>query len=475
MKKDTVRTRVVCTIGPASASPQVIRGMIQDGMSVSRLNMAHGSLEDHSRYIDMLRAAADELDSPLALLLDLPGPRYRTGRLKGGEIELLFGNTLVLTTRDVVGDDKEVSVNLPTLPQDVQAGDRILLSDGQIILVAETVSADNVRCRVQVGGLLKDNRGLVVPGRPLSSPFVTDQTLSQLDFGIERQVDYFALSFVGGAPDVAQVRHILEQKGAAIPLVSKIERGWAVAHLDDIVAASDAVMVARGDLGVELPLEQVPVLQKQIVKKCNRLGKPVIVATQMLESMVQAPGPTRAEVSDVANAIFDGTDAVMLSAETSIGRYPQAATAMMRRIATQADAALPYERLLAERGADREPHTDDAIAFAACNTAQQLGAAAIIAFTESGSTAFRVAKYRPKAPLLALTSSEIVRRRLSLVWGVQACLVGKPATVDDMFDRAGRLAKEQGLAASGDLVVITAGVPIGVTGTTNVLKVQTID
>ncbi|MDP2953699.1 MAG: pyruvate kinase, partial [Chloroflexota bacterium] len=422
-----------------------------------------------------VRSAATQVGSTVAVLLDIPGPKYRTGLLKEGKAELHPGTAFVLTTKPVIGDNGRVSVNLNTLPRDVRAGDTLLLSDGEIDLLAEEISSDEVRCQVRVGGTLRDTRALVIPGRPSSSPFVTELTLKQLDFGIEHQVDYFALSFVQGPEDMAQVRQILKDKGADIPLVAKIETGQAVAHLDQIIAASDSVMVARGDMGAELPLEKVPLIQKQIVRKCNRLGKPVIVATQMLESMIQAPRPTRAEVADVFNAVFDGTDAVMLSGETSIGRYPVEATAMMWRIAAEAEAALPYERLLAERGADLEPQTDDAISFDACHTAQQLGAAAIIAFTESGSTARRVAKYRPKVPLLVLTPSEAVRRKLALVWGVRAYIAGRPATVDDMFAQAIRLAKEQGAVAENDLVVITAGVPIGVAGTTNLLKVQRVD
>jgi pyruvate kinase len=475
MTERPARTKIVCTIGPASGSPAIAQGMMHNGMCVARLNMAHGSLENHRHYIDVVRTAAAELDRPLALLLDLPGPKYRTGKVRGGEVELRPNTIFVLSTEDAIGDERGVSIKPPSLPDNVQTGDHILLSDGDISLLAEEVSAREVRCRVLVGGHLKDNRGLVVPGRVPSSPFVTEQMLRQLDFGIKHKVDYFALSFVYDAENVRAVRRVLEQKGAGIPLVSKIETGQAVTHLGDILAASDAVLVARGDLGAELPLERVPVLQKQIVGKCNHLGKPVIVATQMLESMVQAPQPTRAEVADVANAVFDGADAVMLSEETSIGLYPEASTAMMSRIATEAEAALPYQQILAERSTYLVPKTDDAIAFNACHTAQQLGAAAIVAFTESGSTAFRVAKYRPAMPLLALTSSEGVRRRLAIVWGVQAYIVSRPATVDDMFAQAVRLVRELKVASKGDLVVVTAGVPIGIAGTTNLLKVLTVD
>jgi len=475
MTERPARTKIVCTIGPASGSPSVIRGMIRNGMCVGRLNMAYGTLEEHRHHIEAVRSAAAQLDKPLALLLDLPGPKYRTGKVRGGEVELRPGTRFVIRTGGGTGDNQGVSVKPPALPRDVQTGDQLILGDGRITLLAEDVSAREVRCLVVSGGALKDNMGLVVPGRVPSSKFLSRQMLGLLDFGMEQQADYFALSFVYDARNVVAVRRALEQRGARIPLVAKIETGEAVKHLDDILAVSDAVLVARGDLGAELPLERVPVLQKQIVGKCNNLGKPVIVATQMLESMVQAPRPTRAEVADVANAVFDGADAVMLSGETAIGRYPEAATGMMSRIAIEAEAALPYQRLLAERSAYSEAKTDDAIAFNACHTAQQLGAAAIVAFTQSGSTAFRVAKYRPPMPLLALTPSEGVRRRLALVWGVQAYVVGKPPTVDDMFAQAVRLVRELRVASKGDLVVVTAGVPIGVAGTTNLLKVLTVD
>jgi pyruvate kinase len=468
------RTKIVCTIGPASGSAAVIERLIRAGMNVARLNLSHGSHQDHARLIATVRRAAHRLSVPVAILMDLPGPKYRTGPLQGNAVELRGGARVVLTTRPITGTAHEIPVNLPTLPQDVKAGDSVLLDDGAMQLRVQRTDATDVVCRVVVGGTLTPGRGVVVPGMPTSGPFLTPQLREHLDFAIAQQPDYLALSFVSVAEDVSQVQGFLRQRGADIPIVSKIERGQAVTHLEAILRLSDGIMVARGDLGVDIPLEQLPIVQKEIIRQCNQLGKPVITATQMLESMVTAARPTRAEVTDVANAIFDGTDAVMLSAETSIGRYPVQAVAMMAKIASTADAHLPFEGMLLVKGTLLEPHIDDAISYDACRTAQQLGAKAIVAFTHSGSTARRVSKCRPRVPILALTADERVSRRLQLSWGVQVAHIAEPTSVEELFARGAQLAKQLGLAKADDLVVITGGIPLGVTGTTNLLKVEKI-
>jgi pyruvate kinase len=422
----------------------------------------------------MVRRVAERLAVPVAVLMDLPGPKYRTGPLRGGAVVLTKGARLVLTTRAVEGNAEEVPVNLPTLPRAVRVGDSILLDDGAMQLKVERVGRTEVVCRVIVGGTLTPGRGVVVPGMRSSGPFLTTQLREHLEFAIAQQPDYVALSFVSRARDVEEVQALLQQHGADIPVVAKIERGQALKHLDDILQVSDGVMVARGDLGVDIPLEQLPLVQKDVIRRCNRLDKPVITATQMLESMVTAARPTRAEVTDVANAIFDGTDAVMLSAETSIGRYPVQTVAMMAKIAMTTEGQLPYEQMLEERGAALAPQIDSAISYNACRTAQHLGAKAIVAFTHSGSTARRVSKGHPKAPILALTSSDQVSRRLQLCWGVQVCQVAEPASVDALFDLGASLPKSLGLAKTDDVVVITAGLPLRVAGTTNLLKVEKI-
>jgi pyruvate kinase len=350
----------------------------------------------------------------------------------------------------------------------------VLLDDGAMQLKILSTHDADILCRVIVGGTLTPGRGVVVPGIRTSGPFLTAELRAHFDFVIAQQPDYIALSFVGHAQDVMQVRDILQQRGADLPIISKIERGQAIIQLDGILRASDGIMVARGDLGVDIPLEQLPMVQKEIIRKCNALGKPVITATQMLESMVSAARPTRAEVTDVANAIFDGTDAVMLSAETSIGTYPVQAVTMMARIARATDAQLPCEQILLARGAALDPQIDEAISYDACRTAHQLGAKAIVAFTQSGSTAQRVSKCRPSVPILAITASAEVCRRLQLCWGVQVFQLAAPSTVEELFAVGATLPQRVGLAKAGDLVVITAGIPLGVPGTTNLLKVEKI-
>jgi pyruvate kinase len=448
--------------------------LVKEGMNIARLNFSHGSLEVHRHYIHTLREIATATGTPLAILQDLPGKKPRIGRLSRKWVSLKNNARVRLTAREVPGDEQVVSIDPPILLQAVREGDAILLNEGAIHLRAVSVTATDIECQVVRGGVLKPRMGLTLPGVSVPGPALTEQDLNFLSFGVEHQVDLIALSFVDKAADVAEAKKLLNQKGADIPVIAKIERREAIDNLLEILHAADGIMVARGDLGLEMPLTQVPVLQKEIIRHCNRLGKPVITATQMLESMVRSPSPTRAEASDVANAVFDGSDALMLSAETSVGRYPVEATRMMRRIIEQAEMALPYERLLAEKEADLEPRTDDAISFAACHIAHQLGAAAIVAFTFSGSTAWRVSKYRPRVPVLALTPHPTTLKKLALAWGVYPVEVVEPPTVDGLLELGAKLARELGYASAGDLVVITAGIPLSVPGTTNLVKVTRI-
>jgi len=469
------KTKIVCTIGPASGSEGMIEKMALAGMNIARLNFSHGTYEEHAMHIEAIRRVSSKLSLPLAILQDLPGPKIRTGRLKEETVWLKEDNDFTLTNKQVVGDEHIASVNLASLPKDVNPGNIIFLNDGAIKLEVVSITNSEIRCKVAVGGILAPKKGVNIPGVRLNVPSVTDKDLSHLLFGLEHGVDFVALSFVREAGDVRQVRQFLQAKGADVPLIAKIEKHEAVNNIDEIIAAADGIMVARGDLGVEIPLKRVPLVQKELIAKCNRVGKPVIVATQMLQSMMHSPYPTRAEVSDVANAILDSTDAVMLSGETAIGKYPEEATLMMRQIAIETEMALPYHRILSEKKETVMPQTDDAISYAACHIAEQLGAVSIIAYTTSGSTAQRVAKYRPKAPILAITPKDGVREKLALYWGVYPYQVREYASVEKAFEQGAQLAVKLGLAQRGDYVVVTAGVPLRVPGGTNILKVQKID
>lgn len=468
------RTKIVCTIGPATASPGMVRRLIRAGMDVARFNLSHGTLAEHAGLIETIRDISRRLGIDVAILIDLPGPKYRIGRLKGGQVTLKKGGLVRLTAADIEGDASLLPVTLPNLARDIRPGDTVLLDDGDMQLRVLDIEGDVVRGRVTVGGVLRERKGLVVPGMRVSVPFISDKLRQDIDFAVGQRPDFLALSFVTGASQITDVKAILREKGSDSLVIAKIERGEAVDNFGSILAASDGIMVARGDLGVEVPLERVPLIQKDIIGRCNRAGKPVITATEMLESMIDSVRPTRAETTDVANAIFDGTDAVMLSAETSIGQYPVQAVRMMSAIARAAEKKLPYERTLAERRAWLKRETDELISYSACQVANSLRAAAIVAYTQSGSTAIRVSKYRPGVPILALTTSRPVAERLLLYWGVRPQVIVTPASVDEIFALAARLSRECGVVRPGDLIVITAGIPIGQAGTTNMLKVEKI-
>ncbi len=442
-------------------------------MNVARLNFAHGSPEEHSRVIETVRDVSASMDMPVAVLLDLPGPKLRTGKLKK-EVVLRADDDFSLTRESILGDECKVSVGLPAFFKDIRVGDTVFLNDGAIQLEVKSIASGEVRCKIIVGGLLTANRGINVPGVKLNVSSVTKSDLKHLAFGVKHGVDFVAASFVRSADDMLSIKKFLKEMGANIPLIAKIEKHEAVDGIDSILAEADGIMVARGDLGVEIPLEKVPTVQKKIIRKCNQAGKPVIVATQMLESMIGATRPTRAEVSDVANAIFDGADAVMLSGETAIGKYPVRTVKMMAKIIIEAEKVLPYARILLEKSEQVIAQTDDAISYAACHISQQLGAACIVAYTTSGSTALRVSRYRPKVPILAITANAGITRRLSLSWGIEPHLSSKPVNSDTLFKDAAQLAFDTGIARRGDLVVITAGIPISRRGSTNVVKVHQI-
>lgn len=465
------RTKIICTLGPASQSEEVLREMIRAGMDVARINFSHGDRETHVRNIALVRRLAQEEGKVVAVMQDLQGPRVRVGKFKDGSAMLKAGQTFILTTRDVIGNEKEITVLYPRLPQEVRPGDRILLDDGLLDLeVVETKDTD-VRCRVVTGGILHSRKGIALPHSTLSLPSLTEKDKEDLIVGVENKVDYIALSFVRCAAAIIELKELLAEHGADIPVIAKIEKQEGVANFEEILEVSDGAMVARGDLGVETPAEMVPIYQKTIIKKCNQVGKPVITATQMLDSMMRHPRPTRAEASDVANAIFDGTDVLMLSGETAVGKYPVEAVRTMARIATTTERELPPKGWLASE----HPSTvTDAIGQATCEMASELKAKVIIASTVSGYTARMVAKHRPAIPIIAPTPVPETQRRLSLVWGVHPLLVQEFTNTDEMIATTVQAALDEGLVERGDLVVITAGVPRGGPGKTNMIKVHLV-
>ena len=464
------RTKIVCTIGPSSRSPQVLSQLVEAGMDVARLNFSHGTHDEHAAVIAALREIGSATGRPIAILQDLAGIKIRIGAIAAGTIRLEPGTAFTLTSRAVPGDAREVSLSYPELFRTVRPGDALLLSDGELELRVEEAGAADIRCRVIVGGALSSHKGISLPHRSIAAPGLTAKDQEDLQFGVTQGVDYIALSFVRGAHDIRQARAVLAALAASVPLIAKIEKHEALGNIDEILAEADGIMVARGDLGVETPLEHVPLLQKMLIEKANRAGKPVITATQMLLSMVENPRPTRAEVGDVANAILDGTDALMLSEETAAGRYPAESVATMKRIAEDTETAFPFEQWM-RRFEDRSLQSlPEAVAGAACELAEHIGAAVIVAWTESGATARLVAKHRPRRPILALSTLPATARRLALVWGVIPLVAEEGRDTDAMMEKAPGLAMARGLLRPGERAVITAGVPMGVAGSTNLIK-----
>ncbi|KAB3536321.1 pyruvate kinase [Alkaliphilus pronyensis] len=470
------KTKIVCTIGPASENKDVFRELVKNGLNVARLNFSHGDHKEHLNRIENIKAIRDELDVPVALLLDTKGPEIRTGKFSVPEVQLEEGQKFTLTIRDVLGNNEICNITYTGLPKDVVKGNSILIDDGLVELEVEKVLNDtDIECIVKNAGVVKNHKGVNVPGVKINLPAITTKDREDIEFGIENDIDFIAASFVRKASDVLAIRKILEDNGAEhIHIISKIENQEGLDNLEEIIEVSDGIMVARGDLGVEIPTEEVPLAQKRMIQLCNKAGKPVITATQMLDSMIRNPRPTRAEVTDVANAIFDGTDAIMLSGETAAGKYPVEAVSMMANIAKTTEAAINYRELLRTKAIDKEITVTDAISHATCNTAMDLEASAIITATSSGYTAKMVSKFKPKAPIIAATTTNRIRRRLSLTWGVETVLTDVMESTDDVIDGAVSMALNKALIKRGDLVVITAGVPVGVTGTTNLIKVHIV-
>lgn len=468
------KTKIVCTIGPASQDVETLRALIQSGMDIARLNFSHGSHEEFRQRIQTIRQVARELDRTVAILLDTQGPEIRTGPLREPEVHLEDGQPFVLTTREVEGDAGAVSITYKGLPEDVSTGDVILIDDGLLELVVEEVRGDEIHTRVRNGGMLKPRKGVNVPGVKIRLPGITEKDARDIRFGVAEGVDFIAASFVRKPADILEIHRILDELGAYIPIIAKIENQEGVDHLEAILEVADGLMVARGDLGVEIPVEEVPLVQKKIIQACNRAGKPVITATQMLDSMQRHPRPTRAEASDVANAILDGTDAIMLSGETATGRYPVEAVQMMCRIAESVESSVDYREKFASREKVNHPNTTSVISQSVVEAALQLNASAIIAPTESGYTARMISKYRPQCPIVAVTYAEATTRRLTLSWGVVPIQGEEASSMDEMLSNAVESALARGIIDYGDLVIITAGVPIGQVGTTNMMKVHVV-
>lgn len=443
-------------------------------MNVARLNFSHGVHDEHRRRIENLRQAARESRKLLAIMLDTRGPEIRTGLLADGRVSLEAGQKFILTSRNVPGNQEEVQVSYQALPLEVKPGTTILLADGLISLIVEETNQTDVICRVINGGELGERKGINVPGVRINMPFMNDKDREDILFGIEMGVDFIAASFVRSAEDVLEIRRILEQNGADIDVIAKIESQEGVNNLDDIIQVVDGVMVARGDLGVEIPAEEVPLVQKRVVEQCTNAGKTVIIATQMLDSMIYNPRPTRAEVSDVANAIFDGADAIMLSGETAAGKYPVEVVETMARIARRSEEALPYADILRRKRTRENLTVTDAISYATCATATNLRASAIISATRTGLTARMVAKYRPQASIVAATPDQHILQKMCLVWGVYPVLIEETSGTDELFEESIRRALEEEYIENGDLVILTAGIPTGHSGATNMMKVHIV-
>ncbi|HEY9388830.1 MAG TPA: pyruvate kinase [Mycobacteriales bacterium] len=461
------RTKIVCTIGPATATPERIGALVRAGMDVARLNFSHGTHADHAEAYRMVRAVAEETGHAVGVLADLQGPKIRLGRFAGGSADWLVGQPVVVTTEPVLGSADRVCTTYRELPADVGPGDRLLVDDGRLVLEVREVRGGDVCCVVREGGRVSDHKGLSLPGVRLSVPVLSDKDEEDLRFALSTGVDLVALSFVRSAGDVEPAHRVMDSVGRRVPLIAKVERPEAVDELDEIIETFDGLMIARGDLGVEMPLEQVPIVQKRAVALCREMAKPCIVATQMLDSMIENARPTRAEASDVANAVLDGADAVMLSGETSVGRHPVEAVQTMVRIVETVDAG-PFE-VPALR---HRPHTKGgAISAAARDVGEVLGAGALVCFTQSGDTVRRLARFRSRLPLLAFTPERSVRRQLALTWGVRTFLVPPVRNTDEMVRQVQEVLLSLGLLDRGDQVVIVAGSPPGVPGSTNAMRV----
>lgn len=467
------KTKIICTLGPASESEEVIRELMLAGMNVARLNFSHGTHEEQRGKLERVKKVREELGLPVALLLDTKGPEIRTGEFEKGKVELKKGQTFVLTTEDVLGNEGKVSITYKNLVKDVQKGDSILIDDGLIGLKVVKVTEKEIICSVENGGTVSNKKGINVPGVELKMPFISKKDKDDILFAVKEGFDYIAASFTRTADDILEIRRILEENNCNfIKIIAKVENDQGIKNVDEILRVADGVMIARGDMGVEIPLEEVPSIQKKLIRKAFETGKPIITATQMLDSMMKNPRPTRAETSDVANAIYQGTSAIMLSGETASGQYPVEALKTMVKIALRTEADIDYDERFKRRSIEDRTDITNAVSHATCTTAVDLHASAIITVTKSGRTVGMVAKHHPGCMIIGCCMDDYVCRQLNLYWGVQPLLLPKEDDADALFNSAVAAAEEAGLVSRGDLTVLTAGVPLGVTGTTNLIKVQ---
>ncbi len=467
------RTKIVCTLGPSTDKEDVLRNLMKNGMNVARMNFSHGTHEEQKARLDMIKKLREELNLPVAALLDTKGPEIRIGDVEGGKLELKPDQEFTLTTEEILGTEKKVTITYKELYKDVEPGDSILIDDGLIGMEVVRIDESDIVCRVKNGGFISNHKGVNVPGVELNMPFVSPKDLADIVFAVEQDYDFIAASFTRTAEDIMEIRKILQEHGGEkIHIIAKLENKQGVKNCEDILRVADGIMIARGDMGVEIPLEEVPVIQKELIRKAMHMGKPVITATQMLDSMMKNPRPTRAETSDVANAIYQGTSAIMLSGETAAGAYPIEAVQTMAKIAERTEQDIDYSREFKPRKLAEAPDVTSAISHATCTTAADLKAAAIVAVSKSGRTVSRIAKYLPVCPIIGCTTDERVYRQLNLLWGVTPVVMKEANTADELFDHAVELAEQKGLIARGELVVIAAGVPVGLSGTTNMMKVQ---
>ena len=469
------KTKIVCTLGPSTDSEETLRQMILAGMNVARFNFSHGIHEDHLKRLNLLRRVREELNVPVAALLDTEGPEIRLRKFAGGRVFLEKDSSFTLTTREVEGTAEICSISYRDLPQDVGPGTRLLLDDGLIALSVESVDTTDIRCRVLNSGYISDRKSVNVPGVRLSMPYLSKQDEKDIIFGIENGFDFIAASFTRCARDVLDIRELLDRhKCDHIRIIAKLENREGVQNIDEILAVSDGIMVARGDMGVEIDFTEIPIIQKNIIWHCYSSGKPVITATQMLESMITHPRPTRAEITDVANAIYDGTSAIMLSGETAAGQFPVETVKTMSAIAERTESDINYDKLLRNRGLDDHMGVADAMAHAACTTAMDIHAKAIVTVSKSGETARLLCKYRPTPPIIACVTTEQTYRHLSLSWGIIPLVMPIVKTTDELIETSANLAQQAGYLREGDMAVITAGVPVGVSGTTNMIKAHLV-
>ena len=474
MDSEKTKTKIVCTIGPSTSSKMMLRRLTRAGMNVARLNLSHGTLDEHATRIRLIRTVSKELKTSLGILLDLPGPKIRVGRIFPEPVELREGAQLILTSRRTVGNQRMVSISHPSILKQLRKGDRVFLEDGIVELTVIQADKDEATCQIVRGGHISSGKGVNLPGKKLRLGALTKQDITLLKFAVQNGVDFAALSFVTTAAEVAKAKRIVKDAGSKAWIIAKIEKRQAVENFDEIVQKAHGIMVARGDLGVEMEIEEIPTLQKEIITKANAAGKPVITATQMLESMVNNPVPTRAEVTDIANAIIDGTDAIMLSEETAVGSYPVEAVNVMKRVASATEKNLPYSALIDSRREQLRPIVQDLISYSACLVAYRVGAGCIVAHTRTGLTAHRVSKFRSPVPIIALTNNVPIMNRLSVLWGVYPYRVKKLSTTAEIFSAAKVAARHSGTVSENDKIVVVCGDPSTPGGTTDLLRVQTV-